>query len=258
MVSLCRWNGAGHAALGQLEGGAQIAGVSQPSSQRQIILDLARTDCGETGDRRRGGLSRSRAARAGRSGRSRSGRYTRRERRPRYRKIERSHLALSKREGLRLRYGSEPRCRHLKGLGRSDEQDSVRPERLLEISEHALLGELIEVDQNISAENHVVFGPTPGEAFLDHVPLLEIHRSADFIDQREASLLLAEVALSEGQLGAAEGVPAVHSPRRALQSPVADVESVDGESVVGESRFHQRDGDRIGLFSGRTGEAQDS
>ena len=64
--------------------------------------------------------------------------------------------------------------------------------------------------------------------------------------------------IAERDVGGAKGVGRVGGRRRPPQGRTAHVGRVDPELVWGEAGFEERDGDRIGLFAGGAGHAQDA
>ena len=128
----------------------------------------------------------------------------------------------------------------------------------LEHIKDLFLGRLVEVDQQVAAEHKIVGWLIRQQCRVQQVADLQAHLFAHSVGDAITACVFSEVAVAKFKVGAAKRVLAVHTPPRALHRQRADIHALHFELVGRQPRIEQGHGNRIGLFAGRTRQAENT
>src|SRR5262249_32886757 len=118
------------------------------------------------------------------------------------------------------------------------------------------LGRVVEVDQQIAAEDRVVWLGAREEILGEHIAVLEAYRAANQVVHAIAVRAVLEIALTEREVRAAERVVAVDPPPRVGKRAFTDVHGFDREALGRKIGVEQRHRQRVRLFARGAGHAQ--
>ena len=157
---------------------------------------------------------------------------------------------------MRHRHRRQPARREQAGFGRAHEQHAILARVTPEHLHGALLGSLIEIDQQVAAEHEVVGRRVGQQAGVEQIARLEAHPLHHLRGQLVAVAGLGEIAVPVVQRVATEGIAPVQAPARELDHALADVQRIDLEARGRHACVQQGHGDGIRLLAARTGQAQ--
>ena len=146
--------------------------------------------------------------------------------------------------------------RHFRIAG---QQHAVVGQQGGQVGDGGARGRLVEINQQVAAEDDVVMAAAGGGVELQQVALPEGHLFAQGVDDAVGVIgHVREITLAEGHVLGAEGVAAVHAGLRPFDAAGTEVIRVDAEGLFRHSAVAQRHGHRIRFLAARAGDRQDA